>query len=220
MKLLELTLPTPAENLAVDDALLTAAELGHLDDDVLRLWEMSSPVVVVGRSSRIDGEVNVAAAKFMNVPILRRASGGCAVVAGPGCLMYSVMLRYSGREHLRLIDECHRHVLSMVRTALSPLIRGIELRGTSDLAINDRKFSGNSLRCKRDHLLYHGTILYNFDVNLIGMLLQQPPREPDYRGSRPHDDFVTNLPLQPAIIRQRLIDAFDARQPLNWPIHS
>ena len=45
MKLLDLTLPTPAENLAVDDALLAAAEAGTLKSDVLRLWEMRSTII-------------------------------------------------------------------------------------------------------------------------------------------------------------------------------
>ncbi|HEY2415234.1 MAG TPA: lipoate--protein ligase family protein [Pirellulaceae bacterium] len=218
MKLLALTLATPAENLAADDALLAAAESALLDDDILRLWEMPSLAIVVGRSSRIEDEVNVASAEAMNTPILRRASGGCAIVAGPGCLMYSVILRYSGREYLRLIDECHRHVLGILRSALSPLISGIEHVGTSDLALNNRKFSGNSLRCKRDHLLYHGTILYNFNLNLISELLKRPPREPEYRAGRDHSDFVTNLPLKRECIRQRLMEAFGASEPLAWPI--
>ena len=46
----------------------------------------------------------------------------------------------------------------------------------SDLALSEtqhrqrfapRKFSGNSLRVKRTHLLYHGTLLYAFDLALI-----------------------------------------------------
>jgi lipoate-protein ligase A len=180
---------------------------------------MTSLAIVVGRSSKIEDEVNAAGAEAMNVPVLRRASGGCAIVAGPGCLMYSVVLRYSGREHLRLIDECHRHVLGLVRSALSPLISGIEHLGTSDLAVAKRKFSGNSLRCKRDHLLYHGTILYNFNLNLIPALLKRPPREPEYRAGRDHAEFVTNLPLEPQIIRQQIIAAFGAHEPLAWPIN-
>jgi lipoate-protein ligase A len=49
MKLLDLTLPTPAENLALDEALLDAAEAGELPDEVLRLWEFPQAVVVIGR---------------------------------------------------------------------------------------------------------------------------------------------------------------------------
>src|SRR5262249_30787741 len=111
-----------------------------------------------------------------------------------------------------------RHVLGVVRSALTPLISGIEHVGTSDLAFRNRKFSGNSLRCKRDHLLYHGTILYNFNLNLIPLLLKRPPREPDYRAGRDHADFVTNIPLGPQIIRQHLITAFGAIEPLAWRV--
>ena len=100
MKLLDLTLPSPAENLALDEALLEAAEAGELAGDVLRLWEMPQPAVIVGRSSRLAEEVDAPAVRAAQVPVLRRASGGAAVVVGPGCLMYSVVLRYEGREHV------------------------------------------------------------------------------------------------------------------------
>ena len=70
MKLLELTLPTPSENLALDEALLGAAEAGQLDE-VLRLWESVEPLVGVGRSSRVADEVNVEACRAAGVPILR-----------------------------------------------------------------------------------------------------------------------------------------------------
>jgi lipoate-protein ligase A len=218
MKLLDLTLLAPAENLALDEALLEAAETGELNDDVLRLWEFPAPAIVVGRSSRVAEEIHQEAARAAGIPVLRRASGGAAIVAGPGCLMYSVVLKYEGREHLRLLDEVHRHVLSKVLSALAPLMPGAEHVGTSDLAVAGRKCSGNSVRCKRDHLLYHGTLLYNFDLTLIGRLLKMPPRQPDYRANRTHKSFVTNLALPSATLRQSLAVAFNAQQPLSsWP---
>src|SRR5262245_48269753 len=186
MKLLDLTLPTPAENLALDEALLEAAEEGEPADEVMRLWESPQPIAVVGRSSRVAQEVEIEACRAAAVPVLRRTSGGAAIVAGPGCLMYSVVLRYAGREHLRLIDQLHQDVLGIVKEAVEPRVGGVEHVGTSDLAIGGRKFSGNSVRCKRDHLLYHGTVLYGFDLGLIGRLLKSPPRQPAYRGGRAH----------------------------------
>jgi len=219
MKLLDLTLPSPAENLALDEALLEAAEAGELNDDVLRLWEFQAPAVVVGRSSRVAEEVHLEAARAAGISVLRRASGGASIVAGPGCLMYSVVLKYEGREHLRLLDEVHRHVLGKVLSSLAPLTPGAEHAGTSDLALAGRKFSGNSLRCKRDNLLYHGTLLYDFDLTLIGRFLKMPPRQPSYRGDRQHSDFVSNLGLSSAALRQALAAAFNAQQPLSfWPL--
>ncbi|HEX5103221.1 MAG TPA: lipoate--protein ligase family protein [Pirellulaceae bacterium] len=218
MKLLDLTLPTPTENLALDQALLDAAEAGELEDEVLRLWEPAQPVVVVGRGSRVEEEVDVAACRSAGVPILRRDSGGAAIVTGPGCLMYGVVLRYEARQHLRMIDEAHRHVLGIVARAISRLVPSAAHCGTSDLAIGDRKFSGNSLRCKREHLLYHGTLLYDFDLPLIGGLLRMPPRQPAYRAGRRHTDFVVNLPASREQLEQALCSVFAADQRLeSWP---
>lgn len=222
MRLLDLTRPTPAENLALDEALLDAAEQGAAQDtsrgEVLRLWEPSEHFVVVGRSSEIDREVDRAACRLRGVPILRRTSGGAAIVAGPGCLMYGVVLSYERRPELRMLDQAHSFVLSRVASALRSLGLAASHCGTSDVTIDNCKVSGNSLRCKRDYLLYHGTLLYNFDLPLVGELLRQPPRQPEYRAARSHGDFVANVPVNRDALRQALIDAWQARETLlDWP---
>ena len=219
MLLLDLTLPSAAENVALDEALLDAAEAGELADEVLRLWESPAPAVILGRSSVAALEANVAACHAERVPVLRRSSGGAAIVAGPGCLMYAVVLRYAGREHLRLLDEAHRHVLTAVASALRTLVGDIRQLGTSDLAVGRRKFSGNSVRCKRDHLLYHGTLLYDFNLSLIERLLPDPPRQPDYRLGRPHREFLANVGIPASALRRVLTAQFAATEPLlDWPV--
>ncbi len=218
MKLLDLTLPTPEENVALDEALLDAAEAGEIQDDVLRLWEPAQHFVVAGRSSRIAEEVELAACEASSVPVLRRTSGGAAIVAGPGCLMYALVLRYDGREHLRMLDQAHAHVLGAIAKALAAFIPGIEHRGTCDLVLGNRKFSGNSVRCKRDHLLYHGTLLHHFDLALVGRLLRLPPRQPEYRAGRSHQQFIANLGVPDPDLKRALIDGLAADEPLeNWP---
>jgi lipoate-protein ligase A len=221
MKLLDLTLPTPAENLALDEALLDAAEAGDLPDEVLRLWEPTQPLVVVGRSSHVAAEVDLTACRAAGVPVLRRSSGGAAIVSGPGCLMYGVVLRYAGRENLRLVDQAHHHVLAIIAAALRSLAPSVGKAGNSDLALGSRKVSGNSMRCKRDHFLYHGTLLYSLDLALIERLLRTPPRQPEYRAGRAHSEFVTNLPLDRERLRQALTVGFNAHEPLDhWPRES
>lgn len=218
MQYLDLTLPTAAENLALDEALLEEAEASAAPAETLRLWESPQPLVVVGRSSRIDVEVRAEACRAVGIPILRRASGGAAVVAGPGCLMYALVLSYRQRPHLRALSQAHQCVLGAIAAALEPLAPGVQRCGTSDLAIGQRKFSGNSARCRREHLLYHGTLLYDFPLELIDRCLAMPPRMPDYRAGRPHGGFVMNLPLGAEAIRQALREAWDARQPCgDWP---
>ena len=218
VRYLDLTLPTPAENLALDEALLDEAENAARPTETLRIWEPREPMVVVGRSSQVDVEVRLNRCRKLGIPILRRTSGGAAIVTGPGCLMYAVVLSFELRPMLRAIDRAHQFVLGKIVSALEPLVPGIHRRGTSDLAIGDRKFSGNSLRVKRNHLLYHGTLLYDSPLELVAECLAMPPREPDYRQGRSHESFVANLPLPSTIIRQALVavwkgtEAFD-----NWP---
>jgi lipoate-protein ligase A len=218
VKKLLLTLGDPAADLALDEALLEAAEGGLLSDEVLRLWEPAAPLVVVGRSGRVAEEVDVLTCDLANVPVLRRASGGGAIVAGPGCLMYAVVLSVSARPELGHVDRAHRYVLSRMAEALRPLVPHVAWEGTSDLALDGRKFSGNSLRLKRRHVLYHGTLLYDFALESVLRFLRPPPREPAYRGGRGHADFLTNLPVSRAAIERALLTAWQAHEPLDaWP---
>jgi lipoate-protein ligase A len=214
MQRLELTLPTPAENVALDEALLDWAAAGNADREVLRIWESPVPMVVAGRSSRVAAEIDVARCRELGIAIVRRSSGGAAIVAGTGCLMYAVILSYSLRPELRDITRAHKFVLDRLQRSLSDFTHKIARAGTSDLIHADeeqRKFSGNSLRVKRSHCLYHGTLLYDFDLELISTCLKTAPRQPEYRAARQHDEFVTNLPHS----RKQLIDALSAAFPTD-----
>jgi lipoate-protein ligase A len=219
VRLLDLTLNTPQENLALDEALLDAAEASSNESrEVLRLWEPRQGMLVAGSSSRLADEVNLNACAARGVPVLRRASGGATILTGPGCLMYAVVLSYELRPDLRPIDQAHSFVLGTIAAALGKNISGVSRAGISDLVLGEKKFSGNSLRCKRGHFLYHGTLLYRFPLEEISSLLKMPSRQPAYREHRNHADFLTNLPLGAPALRQALITAFSATEDCpNWP---
>jgi len=224
MYYLPLTLDSPAENLALDEALLDAAEAGEIDSGVLRLWESPTHCVVLGRSSTAEVEVNLPACRQAGVPVLRRSSGGGTILTGPGCLMYAVVLDLQTYPQLQVINAAHHFVLGQLAKVLSPLVEGVELAGTSDLvtrpAASDHrlKFSGNAMRCRRSHLLYHGTLLYDFDLPQIHHWLAIPTRTPAYRGDRQHTEFVTNLPIGREAIVQALTDVWQAYHALpSWP---
>jgi len=133
MQLLSLTLETPAENLALDEALLDAAEAGELAEPVLRLWEPAEHFVVLGRSSVARREVFLEACRSDGVPVYRRSSGGGTILAGPGCLMYAVVLGYEAAPHLRAIDVAHRTVLGTIASALPMPDGKVAQAGISDL---------------------------------------------------------------------------------------
>jgi lipoate-protein ligase A len=234
MKYLDLTLPTPGENLACDEALLNWCDAGD-GLEVLRFWEPQQHFVVVGYSNHVAREVNVAACRERGIPVLRRCSGGGAVLQGPGCLNYSLVLRVESEPALRTVTGTNRFVMERNREALEKLTTGgrrrkealvsrsghpthdlrLSVRGHTDLAIEDRKFSGNAQRRKRRAILFHGSLLLNFDLVLVDELLPMPSKQPDYRQSRSHGEFLQNFKASASEAKAALRRAWGATTPLR-----
>src|SRR4051812_36268153 len=128
-QLLDLTLPTPAENLACDEALLDWFEVNggggvvrvlEAEDyffvvgggeGVLRFWERENYFVVVGYGNHVETEVNVAACQAEGIAIHRRCSGGGTVLQGPGCLNYSLVLKSEEQGPLASIPAANRFIM-------------------------------------------------------------------------------------------------------------
>ncbi len=190
---LDLTLENPLANIALDEALLEVAEASTDHPEVLRLWQPTSPLVVLGRSSPWKTEVEHSFCKTQQIPVVRRCSGGQSIVTGPGCLMYAVLLDYRLRPELRLLDRAHHFVMSKMQDALKTLGIDAEISGTSDLTVGGQKVSGNALRCKRNWFVYHGTMICDLEIDLIANCLGKPIRQPEYRQQRDHRSFLAQL---------------------------
>jgi len=214
MQFLDLTLTEMAENLALDEALLEEAESQMQASETLRTWHARLPCVVLGRSSRVQNEVDQSLANQLDIPIFRRMSGGATVVAGPGCMFYALLLSLEQHPHLRMLDQAHLHVMGRLLDALRPLLPDVELNGTCDLVLHNKKISGNSLRVGRNWMLYHGTLLLAMDLSLVDRLLKHPPREPEYRAGRHHRDFIDNCHLTYGSVTEALRLVWQASEPV------
>lgn len=203
MQFLDCTFESPAENLACDEALLDLCEDAS-GGEILRFWEPKTYFVVLGYSNKMRTEVHLDSCRQDKILILRRASGGGTVLQGPGCLNFSLILQINGSRELKNISTTNRLVLERHQKALSGLRSGIEVRGISDLALGDMKFSGNAQRRKRKALLFHGTFLLDFDLPKISRALALPAKRPSYRGDRSHEDFLTNLKLPAQAVKDCL----------------
>jgi lipoate-protein ligase A len=217
MRVLDLTLAAATENLALDEALLLEAEAGR-GSEILRLWEWSQNVVVLGSGGCLHEDVDEAACAAEGIPILRRASGGGTVLLGGGCLCFCLVLAYNRSPALREIPFSYLLILDKIRQALHDLLPAIEFAGTSDLMAAGRKFSGNAQQRKRTFFLHHGTLLFDFDLTRIRRFLRMPGRQPAYRGGRDHEDFLCNLPTTGEELRRRLRCVWEAtEETTDWP---
>jgi lipoate-protein ligase A len=189
------------EHLARELALYHSLEAGA-GGEHFSLWEATRPVVVVGRSTPIAEDVDLHACRADGVAVVRRSSGGGAVVLAPGCLNYAVALSVVSRPCL--IDVAGSFALILDAIAASLDLAGLSVAGRADLAFEGRKVSGNAQRRGRRALLHHGTLLYDFDARLAVRYLKEPVRRPAYRAGRSHTEFLGNVPLPAETIHARL----------------
>lgn len=238
MKFLDLTLASPAGNLAGDEALLNWGEAGG--GEVLRFWEPCEYFVVVGYANKVETEVNVPACAARKMPIFRRCSGGGTVLQGPGCLNYALVLQITSRPSLANISSANKFIMERNREAVQSAMAisqvPVSVCGYTDLALavryplappnppaergigptaRLRKFSGNSQRRHKRALLFHGTFLLNFNLSLINEVLRMPSRQPDYRQDRGHDEFLANLNLSATRLKRALGTIWEADEGMH-----
>jgi lipoate-protein ligase A len=217
VEFIQLTTGQPADFLAWDEAFLTETEA--TGREFLWFWESSTPFVVLGFGQTLAREVLEGPCRERSIPILRRCSGGGTVVQGPGCLNYALSLRLQSHPALVSVTSTNHWIMNRQAQSLSSRLENrVVVRGHTDLALKDsngeRKFSGNAQRRTRDAVLFHGTLLYRFNLSWITELLAQPADQPAYRAQRSHQDFLTNLPLS----QTELIDLLKAEWGPSQPV--
>ena len=207
---------SPAENLACDEALLSACNDG---EEVLRFWEPAQYFVVLGYANKAATEANLSFCQEKNIPVLRRCTGGGTVLQGPGCLNYSLILRIGSDAGLQSISATNRYVLKRHQETLAQLLNApVSVQGSSDLVVGGLKFSGNAQRRGKDYLIFHGSYLLDFDIGLMEKVLPMPSSQPGYRANRSHRDFLTNLRIESGLLKQALKRAWNASDaPVNVP---
>ncbi len=173
-----------------------------LDDDLLaatardgeprvRVHLPPRVMVVLGRGSKVDLELEMSTCQADGVPVLRRRGGGCAVVLDPGNVVVSLSMAVEGigrnKEHFNQIS-------AWLISALETLgLNSVKQRGISDLCLDELKVGGSCIQRSRGLLFYSTTLLANPDAALISRYLKHPPREPAYRAGRRHADFIGRL---------------------------
>jgi lipoate---protein ligase len=195
----------PEEQLTREWALFQSVESGA-PGIRCRYWQATRPVVVVGRSSLPAADVSLDVCRDDRVPVLRRFSGGGAVVLGPGCLNYAVVLPLVSSPELINVAASFHLILGRIVAALG--ISGLSLAGGTDLVLDGRKVSGNAQRRGRRALIHHGTLLCGFDSRLATRYLKEPSRQPAYRAARRHAEFMGSLPLSVEAVQARLETAW------------
>jgi len=172
-----------------DENLIAAVGAGA--EPRLRVEQHPDTVIVLGRGSRPEAELNLEQVIADSAIVERRRGGGCAVVLDPGNLVVSVVLPLPGITRIR---ESHDQLTDWLITGLENAgVPDVQRAGSSDLALGNRKLGGSCIWRRPGLLYYSTTLLVAPDLDLVERWLVHPPREPDYRAGRPHRAFMTSL---------------------------
>ena len=196
LRILLYSAPSAQAELALEEALHEAIETGR-SPNTWRLWQARSPALIIGTGQVAGLEVDLQTAAAEGVPVVRRHSGGGAVLIGPGVLNFSACYAYSALPGSGTIRGALAAVLRPVCELLAKWKLTVLTEGLSDLALQrdgiKRKIGGNSQARKRLSVLVHGTLLADPEWPLVARLLPYPSAAPEYRLGRGHRDFLTSL---------------------------
>ena len=190
------TAPSPQEDLALEEAIHLAVEAGE-SPNTWRLWQAELPALVLGTGQEAAREVDLNAAADERAAVVRRHSGGGAVLIGPGVLNYSAFYAFRDLPGSETIRGAMSAALRPILAVLANWKLNAREAGLSDLVLvgdgGVRKISGNAQARKKSSVVVHGTLLADPDWTRLARLLRYPSKAPDYRLNRGHRGFLTSL---------------------------
>ena len=211
---LDYTFLSLEQNLFFEEQLLNYVDNHKMTISFLRFWESPSYFIVLGRSNKPEIETFEERCRIQNIPIFKRCTGGGTVLQGPGCLNYALFFTFDDRTFD--ITSTNHFVMNSLQKGFVVSGFNVEVSGFTDLTINQYKFSGNAQRRKRQTLLFHGTVLYDFDLDQISNYLKYPSKSPDYRMKRQHENFVSNIVVSKNKIKNLIKNAFGIEYEMNF----
>ena len=220
-----------AFNMAVDEALLLSHEGGQ-SPSTLRVYTWSSPTLSLGYAQNVAKEVDAAACRRHGVTLVRRPTGGRAVLHDQEATYSVVMpLQLANREgsiteHYHRIglalEAALRHAGLAVRLE-RPSVLAAAPRSASpacfaalsrfELSAAGRKLVGSAQKRGRRSLLQHGSIPLSMDRQRLFACLRVPADQREQLLNEAHASMVAvnevaPTPLDAAALQRALRQGF------------
>lgn len=208
-----------AENMALDEALMRRAR--RTGESVLRVYTWSRPTLSFGRHQAVRGRVDRAAAAARGVDLVRRPTGGRALLHHRE-VTYSVTAPLAPDESAREWYEAVSAILLSALRALGVPAEPARVAGRTpvpgtapcfvradegEIAVDGRKLVGSALLRQDDALLQHGSILVEDDQSLLASIL--PADESAPRSAATLREAMGRLPATEEVANA-LVAALDA----------
>lgn len=154
-----------ALNMAIDEALIES--IGEVP--ILRTYGWRPAAVSIGYFQSMNEEVDVPKCREIGVDIVRRLTGG-------GAVLHENELTYSfiSRRYPQNIVESYKWICDAIVISINRLGFDASFVPLNDIVIAGKKVSGNAQTRRKGVLLQHGTILLDVNVNKMFSVLKVP----------------------------------------------
>ncbi|MCF0137642.1 MAG: lipoate--protein ligase [Oscillospiraceae bacterium] len=173
----------PCYNLAFEEYVLK----NRTEGDWLMLWQNDN-TVVVGLNQTAQEEINREYVDAMGVNVVRRRTGGGAVYHDLGNLNYSFISDTGALEEMTL-----QHFSEPVCRALKTMGLDAVCSGRNDILIDGRKISGTAQRIEKNRILYHGTLLFDSDLDAAAAALRADPSKFSSKSTKSVRSRIGNI---------------------------
>ena len=186
MKYIEFEVNSGEKNMQIDNDLLDFAINNKLSEPIFRLYGWSPACVSLGRNQS-DEFLDSEFLKLKNIDVVRRLTGGRALLHDQE-LTYSYICPASSLNNGESVVNSYKEISKFLIEAFETL--GIDLEfgqkrphskfdycmsisTGADLSFEGKKLIGSAQFRKEGYILQHGSILFNFDKDLIQELFNE-----------------------------------------------
>ncbi|MGB9791908.1 MAG: lipoate--protein ligase [Thermacetogeniaceae bacterium] len=181
-----------AHNMALEKVILTARSRGWVPD-TLHFLAFSPPAALVGYHQAVELEVEEDYCRSHGIEINRRISGGGAIYMDDGVLGWEIFA-LKGKPYIPAkLEEMYRLFCESAVAGLAMLGVRARYRPLNDIEVDGRKISGTGGTEIGDAVLFHGTVLVDFDVDTMIRCLKLPVKKLEDKQVQSFKERVTSL---------------------------
>lgn len=180
---LETNSQNPYYNLAFEEVVLRRRRTGNY----LLLWQNDN-TIVIGQNQNAEAEINRSFVETHGIHVVRRMTGGGAVYHDLGNLNYSFITDSGLADHLTM-----EMFTAPVVAALKNLGLRAEASGRNDILVEGRKVSGTAQRLMDGRILYHGTLLFDSNPDMVSGALNVDPSKFQSKSSKSVRSRIGNI---------------------------